>query len=536
MMSQVLVLIASLIAPVWTDVPAEPTSDLVSLNRCGPLSLHVCAAAVDKAMSATELERLFPANGQEANANELERGARELGLHVLPLRWDGAPPSFSQAPAIIPIVNREQRRHFVVMLESRTDYALIVDSPWHPAWIPLKQLRDDLKWDGSALYIAENRKSLEPLRSHSQPWRHGFPITCGIFAILLSFRCLAPRRNGYQQKNAGKAHGNARAGITIVEVLVAIAMIGLLVALLLPAVQSSRESSRKIQCIDHLRQIGTACAAHESSFQRFPAALMGDRAPSAFIGQRLAPQVALLPFVDQRNVWEMIDLQEDGLGAGDDPPTSIRNASVLSINIPLYLCPSDAVPIGGNSYRVSIGTSPQMHETIPQDEKAAKVGALAGQGRGVYAARIRDGLSQTVFFSEKLVGDRDVDAYYPSRDYFLAGGDFRYPDDALDGCRLAVGINPDHVSFGGSTWLLGGYDFTWYNHIATPNAQLPDCSSGRQASGAVGGSFAARSPHPGGVNVVFGDGAARLISNSIDLQVWRALGTRSGTENVTASY
>ncbi len=89
---------------------------------------------------------------------------------------------------------------------------------------------------------------------------------------------------------------------------------------------------------------------------------------------------------------------------------------------------------------------------------------------------------------------------------------------------------------GGTSWLFGGYDHTWYNHALTPNAATPDCSSGRGIYGTVVGAMTARSYHPGGVHVSFGDGSVRFINDRVDLIVWRGISSRNGREVVATDF
>ncbi|MEX1232361.1 MAG: DUF1559 domain-containing protein [Planctomycetaceae bacterium] len=91
---------------------------------------------------------------------------------------------------------------------------------------------------------------------------------------------------------------------------------------------------------------------------------------------------------------------------------------------------------------------------------------------------------------------------------------------------LPPSANPPHDSYGGSSWLFGGWRHTWYNHIRTPNSPGWDCATGVGGGGAV----TARSFHFGGVNIVLGDGSGRFVSDSIDLAVWRALASRKNGE------
>ena len=258
-----------------------------------------------------------------------------------------------------------------------------------------------------------------------------------------------------------------RPGFTIIELVVSLAVIGILMSLILPAVQSSRESraARKAQCQNNLRQFMQACTAHEAALGRYPPTVIGLGTSGQL--RDLSPHFYILPYIEQVALYNSIDQTEDGMGAGDEPPASAKNPAALTTRVPVFECPSDSIPAGGTSYRACTGTGPSLSQTIPQDDGAAKGGAFSYGG--VLPARFRDGLGRTIFFSEKLVGDQDDGHFTPWRDYFISGGSLIYPADAERACQLPAGVtDPVHGSFGGSAWLFSGYASTWYNHIFTP--------------------------------------------------------------------
>ena len=204
----------------------------------------------------------------------------------------------------------------------------------------------------------------------------------------------------------------------------------------------------------------------------------------------------MLPYLDQVALYNSVDQTEDGMGAANQPPTSAKNAAALATRVSVFECPSDSVFAGGTSYRACIGTGPSATQSVPQDAPgAAKLGAICVGG--MLPVEFRDGLSNTIFFSEKLVGSRDQNHFTPWRDYFIAGGVMTYPADAEQACRLPASItNPIHGAFGGSAWLFSGLEHTWYDHVFTPNSASPDCSSGPMSPGSGGvGAFTARSNH-----------------------------------------
>ena len=145
--------------------------------------------------------------------------------------------------------------------------------------------------------------------------------------------------------------------------------------------------------------------------------------------------------------------------------------------------------------------------------------------------QIRDGLSQTIAYSERLIGDDDPSVVSPTQDVQVLGfGTFSTADDAEAECRSA-GLGGPHDSVSGSSWLPAGYHVTWYNHITTPNSVIVDCT-GAPTSWAGGPAVInARSWHAGGVNAASCDGAVRFVNRDIARQVWRAVGTINGRES-----
>jgi prepilin-type processing-associated H-X9-DG protein len=156
--------------------------------------------------------------------------------------------------------------------------------------------------------------------------------------------------------------------------------------------------------------------------------------------------------------------------------------------------------------------------------------------RAMTAASALDGLSNTAAFSERVLGDLDG--------ALIREGDFRrtVPQNPsqttatiLASCTLNLPLTANHtsdMSIGPGAWTYGHHNKTLYNHLFTPNSPIRDCSTNVSAvDGNNEGAIAtARSYHPGIVNVLMGDGSVRTVSNTINLAVWRAAGTRAGSE------
>jgi prepilin-type N-terminal cleavage/methylation domain-containing protein len=330
----------------------------------------------------------------------------------------------------------------------------------------------------------------------------------------------------------------ARFGFSMIELLVVVSIIAILCALLIPAVQSARESARRAQCIGNLKQIGLGLHSYESVFGRFPPNILISAQPRGFTSVA-SPLARLLPQLELTSHYNAINFEL----VASFPPGLLANQTVMSTTIGLFLCPSDAgspVPgYGRVNYRCSLGVTtifvdPAAGTPLPTDYRSGAFSpAIAPR-----PSDFPDGLSATIGLSERLQGDW-------TRQTFRRGGDYRLADGAFIGLGTAVAVSVcDRVgsdpaalqeSRGGESWLVAGLHFTDYNHFSTPNKTDHDCGlsrylddfNGRQT---VDGVFTATSAHPGGVNVLMMGGEVRFVRDSIALATWRALSTRAGGE------
>jgi prepilin-type processing-associated H-X9-DG protein len=321
-----------------------------------------------------------------------------------------------------------------------------------------------------------------------------------------------------------------RSGLTIVELLVCVFIIGLLCALLLPAVQSARESSRRAQCESRLGQMARALHAYESARAAFPSALAPLPAPNTLSSNLFyAPHVYLLPYLEQAPLYGRFDVTKQQFFVTD--PGTLGEAA--NTKIPTFVCPSDSGASGTN-YRVCLGPGPYC---LWQSSLAP--GGGLGAFSALYAFRsgdFTDGLANTIAISEKLKARDDLGGYTPQMFWYsgiasIVGLPLPGTDQAVTVCGSLSGPPPNYFPFVGRTWFIAGYEYTWYNHTVAPNSTTPDCSmESKSPSSTNGGVFKASSRHPGGVNCTFMDGHTQFISNEIDLLVWRSLATRSGGE------
>jgi prepilin-type N-terminal cleavage/methylation domain-containing protein/prepilin-type processing-associated H-X9-DG protein len=325
-----------------------------------------------------------------------------------------------------------------------------------------------------------------------------------------------------------------RSAFTLVELLVVIAIIGILVALLLPAVQAARESARRANCTSNLKQLGLALQQYHDTMQHFPG--VRDTYPMAF-----SAHSRLLPYVEQQPLFQQIDFT--GV-FGATTTYKGYNARAAQVAVPVFNCPSDrgavlggngataGVTFGGTNYVTCTGTGKSSSGIINGDYLSADgvfVLASATGLRPIRMADIRDGLTSTAAFSESTYGNGQAGLSPPPSPL---------PQNAA--MTLAIDINGSAMDPGtcaatttytgqrGDRWINGGYLSTAYNHYLTPNSQVFDCLDSANNYGLKG----ARSWHPAGVNMVLCDGSVRFVSETIDQITWLYLATRAGGDVV----
>ena len=327
-----------------------------------------------------------------------------------------------------------------------------------------------------------------------------------------------------------------RRAFTIVELLVVIAIIGVLIALLLPAVQAAREASRRLSCANNLKQLGIALHSFHAANGQLPnGSLSKEYPPGAKVQQsqpftwsRWSTFVYLAPHLEQGNAVAALDTSVPIY------PQAPQNASVVKTIIPLLLCPSDIQEsvdsdFAPTNYAMNAGTGTPGGSPIDADgvfyvNSATRIGDIT------------DGTSQTIAASESLLGIGQLSLTAAAqvnkqRDYVY------YGNSPLTDALCAGATIWNFTNRRGFAWVSGELRCALYNHYYPPNHTETDCMGVSMSSDATikytpYGWRAARSLHMGGVNTLFVDGSARFVSERINLGTWRALSTRAQAETV----
>ncbi len=348
-----------------------------------------------------------------------------------------------------------------------------------------------------------------------------------------------------------------RAGITLIEFVVVLAVVFVLLALVLPAIQQAREAARRTQCKSNLRQLGWSLLMYHDASKLFPPATTGANPIGYGVGgPNNSAYVALLPFIDSSpryNAWVNSIPGRNGpanyygtnpyapnyapcVAAPDD-----ANYPPWQGKLPLWICPSDANGgaggnngIAGNTYRFSFGT---LVEDNTGNSPAKSVNGVFGPIGFIFGiADITDGLNNTIMMSEHLSGgggplEVRVAVAWPgtSSGFTVSGpGSASTPENCM-----ALAHNGIYYNRGTTVFQTTGYQwpnnqpfFTGCNTVINPNG--PSCTSSQKGPGF--GYFTPSSRHNDTVQVIMADASIRSVSSTVNNATWQALGTRNGND------
>jgi prepilin-type N-terminal cleavage/methylation domain-containing protein len=336
-----------------------------------------------------------------------------------------------------------------------------------------------------------------------------------------------------------------RRAFTLIELLVVIAIIGVLIALLLPAVQAAREASRRAQCMNNLKQIGLAVHNYEGTHGVLPPGRIqkfgeyGQCAKDVFTGcQGTNALVAILPQLEQQNVFNTINFELGAEGPMRPLPLGFfANTSVASVKVNTYQCPTDRdvafqFPLtyfGGvlsgpvlqkANYSLSWGNLTWAQDPLPIRGQNVPFQASAfGHNGHITIASMIDGTSSTVVIGEIRKGQ-----LHDLRGLYLTS--------SPGGGAYMSRLTPNGVKDFYNSGVQG--DYIAQVAICVSEPDLP-CTGVGTGFGTTPFAYAgARSLHPGGLNGLIGDGSVRFFKDTINPVVWLALHSIAGGEVVSA--
>lgn len=308
-------------------------------------------------------------------------------------------------------------------------------------------------------------------------------------------------------------------GFTLVELLVVIAIIGVLVALLLPAVQAAREAARRTQCVNNLRQLALGMLNFESAYGGFPAAALSweaadyiDKGPGTWYDDH-GWYSQMGAFIEEQAWYDLIDFEVSFSHEINDPARRTF--------VPLFACPSDiglqrnewdsptwarirgnyVVNFGNTNYgQIDIGDVPFGGAPFTYRDKTG-------------LKKIVDGTSNTLLMSEiKVLPELPTQSEW--------GGPYSDFSTALGGQVFTAWLPPNSQVGDEVARLIVAPEFYLANQIPVPRQKDPSKLQ----------TFAARSHHPGGVHASLCDGSVQFFSEGIDLVIWRAWATANNAD------
>jgi prepilin-type N-terminal cleavage/methylation domain-containing protein/prepilin-type processing-associated H-X9-DG protein len=347
-------------------------------------------------------------------------------------------------------------------------------------------------------------------------------------------------RKSARLESRPRTDNRPRGAFTLIELLVVISIIGVLIALLLPAVQDAREAARRAQCTNNMKQLGLAIHNYEGSNNALPPSMVLQG-----VGNRTlwnggwSVHGRILPFLEQSGVFNTANFS-----LNKELPA---NSTTIRLSISAFLCPSEVSQepsthdygvAGVSSYGSSSGDWFVWGGFDGPENRSA-----FGPNRARRLAQFLDGLSGTILMAE-------VKTYLPC--YICDGvglAQIKNPLIVPPTNADPHAVAPEYFSgscryyaLGHTEWSDGAAHSSGFTTAWTPNTKILATAAGNidmdlngineEDGGPTFGALTSRSYHPGGVNILLGDGSVRFVKNGIAGPVWRALGTVKGNEVV----
>lgn len=355
------------------------------------------------------------------------------------------------------------------------------------------------------------------------------------------------------------AKARVRHGFTLIELLVVMAIIGLLIAIMLPAVQAARSAAHRTECANNLKQVGLALHSYHSALSCFPVSMVGvgKTAPGSAMTGLYSWQALVLPYLEQSPLHSQINFNVNNASSTSAYNPRINanhpNAAAAQTVVPAFLCPSDsffkldtmgtARPAGCN-YSANAGWPP--HSTGIDGSRQAPalhngfMGLVCPDKPAAWhtgptkAAQFTDGLSNTIALTEHLISSyrsgADIENRNDPRITSLCGGsagDVRTLAEYFDQVQYSV-TDLSYSKLLGRSWISGSALVgNTYLHVLPIN-KFNIHFHGGELDGQV--LISPSSQHSDGVNALMGDGRVQFVSEQIDELVWWSIGTRNGDE------